>query len=93
MIDDKPLIERLGADGWWFWCPGCEEGHRFGPQWAMSGPPDAPTFRPSLVTPDVSGATRCHLFVDDGHITYLKDCQHALAGQSVPMVPIESVSP
>lgn len=30
----------------------------------------------------------CHVFVTDGRIQFLSDCSHALAGQTVDMVPI-----
>ncbi len=29
----------------------------------------------------------CHSFVRDGHIQFLSDCTHALAGQTVPLPP------
>lgn len=29
---------------------------------------------------------RCHSFVADGHIQFLCDCTHALAGQTVPLL-------
>ncbi|MEO8484168.1 MAG: DUF6527 family protein [Acidobacteriota bacterium] len=32
--------------------------------------------------------TCCHSFVRDGRIEYLSDCAHALAGQTVDLVPI-----
>ena len=28
---------------------------------------------------------RCHSFVTDGHIQFLSDCTHAMAGQTVPL--------
>lgn len=28
----------------------------------------------------------CHTFITDGHIQFLSDCTHELAGQTVPMV-------
>lgn len=31
----------------------------------------------------------CHSFVRDGRIEFLSDCTHALAGQTVPLEPIE----
>lgn len=30
----------------------------------------------------------CHSFVREGHIQFLDDCTHALAGQTVPLLPI-----
>lgn len=31
----------------------------------------------------------CHTFIRDGHIEYLPDCTHELAGQTVPMAPVQ----
>ncbi|HWK13245.1 MAG TPA: DUF6527 family protein [Rhizobiaceae bacterium] len=33
---------------------------------------------------------QCHSFVRDGHIQFLGDCSHALAGQTVPLQPIDA---
>ena len=33
--------------------------------------------------------TCCHSFVRDGKIEFLSDCTHALAGQTVPLEPLE----
>lgn len=33
--------------------------------------------------------TVCHSFVRDGRIEFLSDCTHALAGQTVPLEPLE----
>ncbi|MEL6485869.1 MAG: DUF6527 family protein [Pseudomonadota bacterium] len=34
------------------------------------------------------GCFVCHTFVTDGHIQFLGDCTHELAGQTVPLPPI-----
>lgn len=34
------------------------------------------------------GSPRCHSFVKEGMIQYLSDCEHELAGQTVPMVSV-----
>jgi hypothetical protein len=34
----------------------------------------------------------CHSFVRTGHIQFLGDCTHALAGQTVPLKPFETRS-
>lgn len=42
---------------------------------------------------DASGSpvpSVCHSFVTDGQIQFLGDCTHALAGQTVPLPPVES---
>lgn len=35
--------------------------------------------------PQVEKEAVCHSFVTDGHIQFLGDCTHALAGQTVPL--------
>lgn len=69
------------------------------PRWTYNGNPIAPTFSPSvLVTtgrrvdpahkpdPDFPDPPECcHSFVSDGHIQFLSDSTHALAGQTVPL--------
>jgi hypothetical protein len=83
-----------------FWCPGCQGPHAVGVgdrpnAWGYNGNPDCPTLTPSvLVTYEGSDAgqddappARCHSFVTDGHIQFLADCSHAMAGQTVPLPP------
>ena len=85
-----------------FMCPGCRYMHHVRvegegrPLWSFNGSGDAPTFSPSiLVTYDGSDAgiddappARCHSFVTDGHIRFLNDCTHELAGQTVDLPDI-----
>lgn len=74
---------------YWFWCPGCEEGHAFDERWQFDGNFDCPTFSPSLLveTPLRSHTKRCHSFVRAGKMEFLADCTHAKAGQTVALVP------
>jgi hypothetical protein len=37
--------------------------------------------------PDLWTEERCHSFVRAGHIQFLGDCTHALAGKTVPLEP------
>ena len=77
-----------------FWCPGCECGHAFytrpcepgGPVWSFNNDMNSPTFSPSLLNKYPDGRV-CHLFLRSGHIQFLGDCFHRLAGQTVDMVP------
>lgn len=70
-------------------------GDHNGPGWEWNGNAEWPTFSPSvLVTYDgadagIDGAPPavCHSFVVDGQIQFLADCTHALAGQTVPLLP------
>lgn len=80
-----------------FWCPGCQSVHIYftawpadqagRPIWQFNGNPDAPTFSPSLL--NTRPGHRCHLFVTDGNIIYCSDCDHSLAGQTVPMEKLD----
>lgn len=74
-----------------FWCPGCKEPHSYlierpagvHPAWTFNGNFDKPSFSPSLLYP--SKPIRCHLYVTDGQIIFLSDCQHELAGKTVEL--------
>lgn len=70
-----------------FDCPGCGFGHVFDEGWSFNGDFEKPTFSPSLLIDPANnpGLKRCHLFVRDGKILFLSDCQHDLAGQTVEM--------
>lgn len=47
--------------------------------------PDLPYVQ--LIAPENKTVTpRCHTFIRDGRIEFLGDCEHPLAGQTVPMV-------
>lgn len=67
------------------------------PVWGWNGDVDAPTFTPSVLVrsskpSDVESEygdqakdvpTVCHSYVVDGHVQFLTDCTHSLAGQTV----------
>jgi hypothetical protein len=75
-----------------FHCPGCECSHSFAldgkhPRWDWNGSLDSPTFKPSLRCIDHDGkSTKCHLFVTDGKIRFLRDCKHQFAGQTIELL-------
>lgn len=80
---------------WVFWCPGCKRHHPFTvgnwhgrDGWKFNGDQVSPTFSPSLLVGAHGGEPRCHLFLEEGVIRYLADCDHALAGQTVGMVEL-----
>lgn len=100
----KPVVVRQeGQNGhvsWLFECPGCGHAHSFrtagddpGPIWTFNGDEVRPTFSPSLLCTADFGERRekrvCHSFVRDGRIQFLGDCTHRLAGQTVPLEPVE----
>lgn len=75
-----------------FWCPGCKSPHSIsvgGPKaWYWNFDRDRPTFSPSVLSnggrecPDLP---RCHSYVENGMIRFLSDCDHELAGKTVPL--------
>lgn len=89
------LLERVNDSagalhGWYYWCPGCDIGHIVpnDGRWQKSGTDEAPTFTPSLLIHKDDAHCRCHLFITAGQLVYCADSHHALAGKTVPMVPV-----
>ena len=84
-----------------FDCPGCKTHHLMhvrgampgfsGPTWVYNGNPLLPTIEPSILCTAGPGWV-CHSFVRAGRIEFLGDCTHALAGQTVDLAEIVSVS-
>lgn len=93
MVSDEVLgrVEGHGDDYLLFWCPGCECVHQT-KGWNFNGDFVKPTLTPSiLVNPGKAHEVPlCHSFVTDGQIRFLADCTHALAGQTIDMVPWET---
>lgn len=72
-----------------------EDGSRpRGATWDWNGDIDNLTVSPSILVYERLGvdgppyAPRCHSFVADHAWQYLPDCGHALAGSTVPLVPL-----
>ncbi len=69
------------------------EGCSRGPFWGWNGSMERPTFTPSILVQCTYGEDNhkvvCHSFVTDGQIRFLDDCTHPLAGQTVPLPPIQ----
>lgn len=85
-----------GELNYWFFCPGCEQAHRYAvqapagkPSWTFDGNLQSPTFTPSLLMRSTYGPQNepqvCHLFLTGGQLQFLADCTHALAGKTVPL--------
>lgn len=82
------VIFCAAPEQWMFWCPGCECGHGFNARWTFNGDLTKPTIKPSLLsTFGKSSSARCHLFMEDGKLRFLKDCTHDLAGKTISMEP------
>jgi len=76
-------------------CPACECSHIFytnlsNPKqnWTFNEDIDKPTFSPSMLVYPSNIQKRCHSFVRDGKIQYLKDCDHDLRGKTVDLPDI-----
>lgn len=89
------LLRRSQSGLTLFWCPGCQCAHGVNDSWAIiTG--ERPTISPSvLVNGSVpaeqrraAGMPRCHLFVREGRLEFLSDCDHELAGTTVDMQPM-----
>ena len=76
----------------WMQCPGCNDLHAVTfDDWDVdTSDLDRPTVSPSiLVRGGPSGSEFvCHSFLRAGVWEFLSDSSHALAGQTVPMVPL-----
>lgn len=92
------LVESAGGAQLWFWCAGCETHHAVtvraypsmpGPVWQWDQNLEAPTVSPSIRV-DLGDGRVCHSFVRAGRFEYCADSTHALAGQSVPLEPLEA---
>lgn len=70
-----------------FYCPGCEQGHRFDDKtWTFNGDLENPTLSPSYLTGHNNYTERrCHSYVKNGKIQFLGDCFHELKGQTVDL--------
>lgn len=82
-----------------FFCPACGCCHQIDTtRWKVTGDTGKETIRPSiLVYPhksrdkfgSVVNTPRCHLFITNGVIEYLSDCNHAMANQKVELLDEE----
>lgn len=92
----KSVSNKDGPVGWAFWCPACDQHHVLftaptfnvhtnasTPVWLFDGNQEHPTFSPSLIVTGKYG--KCHLFLRQGKIEYLGDCEHAMAGQIIDL--------
>lgn len=66
-----------------------------GVKWTFNGDMERPTFGPSMhisyggfTSPEgkqIPRKTSCHYYLSNGALQFLSDCEHALAGQTVPL--------
>lgn len=93
----QKIIQKTeaGKTVYLFHCPACDRHHKINDRWDFDGNFEAPTIRPSILgtgtRPDKDGnwhEWRCHSYIKNGHIEYLGDCTHDMAGQTVELKPI-----
>lgn len=86
-----------GPVGWMHWCMGCcrphgiwvEKANQGGCRWVFDGNEESPTFSPSILIygcKEDPGSPRCHYFIRGGLQQFCHDCEHAMAGKTVPLV-------
>lgn len=86
-----------GVQHVWYHCPGCKHLHGVpSERWNWNGDTEMPTLWPSVRHFIPAGEwgpekTTCHYFVLGGLIKYCGDCEHELAGKTMPMVDAENV--
>lgn len=77
-----------------YWCEGCKCCHNVpAERWHWNGSLEKPSLHPSVrhfytKPPDKTEITTCHYHLKNGEIQYCGDCQHALNGQTRPLIPI-----
>lgn len=94
-------IKKTLTDGDYilYWCAGCGRPHHVPViRWNWNGSLEKPTLSPSVrhFIPRqepypgkvIEEKTTCHYFIREGRIEYCGDCDHALAGQTLPMEEI-----
>lgn len=91
MAKFSPEIHVNGNVHHQFYCKGCDEHHFVrvageDPVWDWLGGRSCPTIHPSIRVSVRAEKRVCHFYIVNGHIQYLQDCTHALAGQTVEMV-------
>lgn len=92
------VVDNGVVKGFFFHCPGCKLGHSLIARpyededdlgWKFNGDENCPTFSPGVLSKlaraDGSGIETCHFYVESGHLRFLNDCTHELAGKTVPM--------
>lgn len=79
---------RRAQNAYFHWCAGCRQMHPLPDSWTFDGNTASPTFSPSFLQFPSGNHGRCHYFVTAGQVAYQADCDHALAGQTVPMADL-----
>lgn len=86
-IAESSFVDEKGHVLLYFHCPGCNTTHTLNSTWEYNGDPNNPTIRPSILVTwnHIDEQFRCHSYITDGNIEYMKDSTHSLAGKTVPL--------
>lgn len=94
------VMSNADGDRVLWWCPACDCAHAVPVKpgdpngWDFNGDMESPTLAPSVLvyehkaSPPFRDQPRCHTFIRKGNVEFLSDCSHALAGRTVPLVPL-----
>ena len=84
------VYRRADAGDIWIW-DGKLETPTISPSILVTGTqhPEGDPFHAPAHQVAPGSRTRCHSFVRNGQWRFLDDCTHTLAGQTVPMVPVD----
>lgn len=83
IMSDSKYWQIIEGDRHGFFCLGCGHLHVIDSKWKIENPEDRPTVSPSVL--NWTDESRCHLFIMNGEIQFLKDCTHALAGKTIQL--------
>jgi len=90
-----PIVNDSGK--YIYFCPGCLTNHMINtnrslgqPCHKLTGPLNKPTVRASVLSMGNKRLDKphCHSFITEGRISFMEDCTHKLAGQTVDMEPM-----
>lgn len=75
-----------------YFCPACKHTHAFalkkdGGHHEFNMDLDNPTVTPSL-NQNFTVGNKCHSYIKNGMIEFIYDCDHVMAGQTVPLPEI-----
>jgi hypothetical protein len=82
------LILRLPGPSGLICLPVMIKGTREGTRnWTWNGSIESPTLKPSVLL--TRPESRCHSFINDGHVQFLDDCTHDFKGKTLELLNIQ----
>ena len=94
MVEQKKIGQvsegNAGLNRYFFMCPGCGYAHCFSVepgQYNLN--PFKPTVTVPVIIPGHLALFHCHSKIENGQITFNKDCSHEHAGYTYDLPPIK----